>query len=108
VDKFKCPPDALLRMDNCVLDELGAVALRRGSAKLNTSAMSDLDVHSLFTTTLNGTKYRMYGINDAVYANGNQIDSGITGTGDISFGTHMGQIFWARGTTKNAYDPSYP
>ena len=100
VDKFKCPSDGLLRMDNCVLDELGAVALRQGSGTLNSTAFANTDVHSLFTATLSGTRYRMSGCTDAVYANGTSIASSLAGSGDISFSAHMGQILFARGTTK--------
>src|SRR4030095_1003079 len=103
-DAFNCPKNALLRMDNLMLDEIGAVALRQGSVKINSAAFSDTDVHSLFTVTLNGTRYRMSGCTAAVYANGTSIASGLAGSGDTSFGAHMGQILFTRSTTKNKYD----
>src|SRR5688572_3579747 len=100
-DAFNCPKNALLRMDNLTLDELGALSLRQGSAAISTLAS---DVHSLFTIALSGTKYRMAGATAAVYANGTSIASGIAGSDDISFGAHMGQILFARSTTKKKYD----
>ncbi len=103
-DAFNCPKNGLLRADNLVLDELGALALRQGSIKINGSAFSDHDVHSLFTTSLSGTRYRMSGVTNAVYANGTSIASGVAGSEDISFGAHMGQILFARSTTKKKFD----
>lgn len=103
-DAVNGPANALLRMDNGVLDELGAVSLRQGSAKINGSAFSDVDVHSLFTTSLSGTRYRMAGATAAVYANGTSISSSINGSNDIYFGAAQGQILFARGTTKKKYD----
>lgn len=103
-DAFNASKNALLRMDNLMLDERGVLALRQGSAKINSSAFSDVDVHSLFTATLSGTRYRMSGATDAVYANGTSIASSVNSSGDIAFGAHMGQILFARGTTKKKYD----
>lgn len=103
-DAINAPANALLRMDNCVLDELGVVALRKGSAKINSAALSSTDVHSLFTIMRSGTRYRMAGAGSSVFANSGSIASGFTGSGDIQFGSHMGQILMARGTTKKKYD----
>lgn len=105
-DAFNAPKNALLRADNLMLDEVGALTLRQGSAKINSSAFSDTDVHSLFTTTLSSTRYRMSGATSAAYANGSSIATGFAGTAtdDISFGAHMGQILMARSTTKKKYD----
>src|SRR5262245_32260140 len=96
VDAINCPPDALLRMDNCVLDELGIVSLRQGSAKINSVAFSSTDVHSLFTTSLSGTRYRMAGAGNDVFANGSSLSQSLSGSGDMAFGSHMGQILVAR------------
>ena len=104
VDAVNGPDDALLRMDNLTLDELGAVAVRRGSAKITNSPLADLDVHSLFTGVLNGTRYRLAGAGNAVYANGASLSAGLTGSGDIQFGSHLGQLLFARGTTTKKYD----
>lgn len=105
-DTFQCPPNAVLRMDNLTLDEQGILALRQGSAKINSSAFSDTDVHNLFTLAISGTRYRMACATSAVYANGTSIASGFSGTAtdDIQFGAHMGQILMARSTTKKKYD----
>jgi hypothetical protein len=103
-DAFNAPKNSLLRADNLMLDERGALALRQGSQKVNSSALATLDCHSLFTTTVSGSRYRMTGATDAIYANSTSIASGVAGSGDISFGAHMGQILFARSTTKKKYD----
>ena len=78
-DALGGPVDGLLRMDNGILDELGALVLRPGSEKINSSPFADLDVHSLFTQPLSGTRYRMAGAGAAVYANGSSIASSLAG-----------------------------
>lgn len=103
-DYINGPDDGLLRMDNLVLDELGVLALRAGSDRINSVALADTDIHTLFTVELNGSRKRMTGANDAVYANGTSIISSVNGSGDMSFGSYLGQIFVARGTTKKKYD----
>jgi len=108
VDPVNAPPNALLRADNLVPDKIGALALRRGSAKLYSSldGGGDDSVHSLRTVELaNGTTYRVKGIGDKLFINGNS--QGIfDGTGDISLGDDAYQIFCARGTTKKKFDGS--
>lgn len=104
VDAVHAPADALLRADNLVLDQRGVLALRAGSAKINGSALSELDVHSLFTASLGGTRYRMAGAGAVVFANSTSIATGTAGSGDIAFGSALGQILWARSTTKKKYD----
>ncbi len=103
-DAVNCPKNALLRMDNCVLDELGIVSLRKGSAKINSVALTDTDIHSLFTAILNGTRYRMAGAGADIYANGSSLSQTMAGSGDVAFGSAMGQIFFARSTSKKKYD----
>lgn len=105
-DAFNAPKNCLLRADNLVQDERGALALRQGSLKINSVALSSTDCHSLFTATLSGSRIRMTGAGDAVFANGTSIFTSIAGSGDIAFGSHMGQILAARGTTKKKYDGS--
>jgi hypothetical protein len=105
-DAVHAPADGLLRADNCVLDERGVLALRRGSSRINGSPFSDTDVHSLYTASLSGTRYRMAGANNAVYANGASISSGLAGSGDITFGSYLDQILFARSTSKKKYDGS--
>lgn len=105
-DPSQGPVEGLLRMDNCILDALGIVSLRPGSTPLNTVPLGGLatDVHSLFTGQLNGTRYRFAGVSDAIYVNGGPLIGGVSGSGDISFGSHLGQILMARGSTKKKFD----
>src|SRR3990172_7141021 len=106
-DPTGAPADALLRGDNLVLDELGTLALRSGSAKINAAAYADLDIHSLATFVLNGTRYRMAGAGNSVYANGVAVETSLAGSGgDIAFGSHLGQMFFARSSSKKKYDGS--
>jgi hypothetical protein len=105
-DPVNGPPEGLLNMTNGILDEQGVVSARLGSSKINSSPFADTDIHSLFTAVLSGTRYRMAGAGSAVYANGTSIASGIAGSGDIAFGSHLGQILFARSTTKKKYDGS--
>ena len=103
-DAVAAPAEALLRADNCILDELGTVSLRPGSAKINSVALAHPDIHTLFTGYLSGTRYRMAGANNAVYANGVEIVNSLAGSGDFAFGSHLGQILFARSTSKKKYD----
>lgn len=95
--------NGLLRADNLILDDLGILALRKGSSIL-TGPLADTDIHSLFTVYINGTRYRMVGAAAQVYANGASLSQSFAGSGDISFGSDLGQIFMARGSTKKKYD----
>lgn len=103
-DPVNAPRDGLIRMSNLTLDEKGIVALRPGSSKINAVALADLDVHSLFTVSVGGTRYRMTGAGSNVYANGTSIDSGLGGVNDVFFASYQGQIFYARSTTTKKYD----
>ena len=76
------------------------------SYEIETTISSDSDVHSLYTATINGSRYRMAGAADSVYANSSLIWAGSAGSGDIAFGSHQGQILFARSTTKKKYDGS--
>lgn len=102
-DAVKAPPDALLRMDNCILDELGVASLRRGSDVVYTLS-GETDVHSLFTATLSGTRYRFAGAGSTIYLNGASLSTSVAGAEDIAFGSGLGQILMARSTTKKKYD----
>lgn len=106
MDEVNGPEGGLLRGDNLVTDELGVLALRLGSSKINAGAFADTDIHSLFTVVRSGTRYRYTGANSAVYRNDASIISGINGSDDIFFGSHMGQTLIARGTTKRKDDGS--
>jgi len=103
-DAVDAPAGALLRADNTVLDEYNILSLRRGTQKINDSPLPDSDVHSLHTQYLNLSRQRMVGAGDHVYANGNDLGVEMAGSGDVSFGTHMGQIFFARSTSKYKYN----
>lgn len=103
-DEVNCPPNGLLRMDNLILDELGVLASRRGSTKINAAAFADADIHSLYTVVRSGSRLRYAGASSAVYRNGTSIISGVNGSNDIYFGSHMGQTLIARGTTKRKDD----
>lgn len=105
-DAYNAPQNCLSRADNLTLDKRGIVSVRQGSSKINGSALADTDIHSLFTTHISGTRYRMAGANDAVYANSTLLSGGAAGSGDIAFGADQGQVFWARSTTKKKYDGS--
>ncbi|HYE84843.1 MAG TPA: hypothetical protein VEA16_00710 [Vicinamibacterales bacterium] len=105
-DAVHAPPNGLLRADNLVLDERGVVGLRRGSAKINGAAFANLDIHSLYTVTLSGTRYRMAGADNKVYANGTALAPVMGGSGDTAFGSHLGHILFARSTSKHKYDGS--
>jgi hypothetical protein len=103
-DAVNAPPDALLRMDNLTLDEEGAVSLRLGADLLH-AAYADLSVVNVATFVLNGTRYRLAAAGTSVYANHSAIASGFsTSPGDVPFESFLGQIFFARGTSKKKYD----
>lgn len=101
-DAVNGPVDGLLRMDNLTLDELGAVSLRGGSTVL--SSLAELDVHSLFTAVLAGTRARFAGAGDGVYLNGAAIANSLAGSDDVAFGAHQGQVLFARSTSKYKHD----
>lgn len=100
-DSVNAPPDALLRADNLVLDELGALVLRGGSAKV--SANLGAAVHSLFTVVRSGTRLRYAGSGNDAFRNGSSIVT-FGGSGDIIFGSYLGYTFIARGSTKKKDD----
>lgn len=102
-DNVNGPENGLLRMDNLILDELGVLALRKGTAKINSGAFADADVHSLFTVFrngLSGTRYRYAGAGAAVYRNGVSLGVTLAGSDDIAFGSHLGQVLMARSTSR--------
>ena len=102
-DAVNCPQNALLRMDNCILDELGVVALRKGSTRAVAGVSSD--IHSLYTAVLSGTKYRMIGSGNTLAANSTTLAASGAGTsGDFAFTSWLGQIFAARNTYKKKWD----
>ncbi len=108
-DAINCPDNAVLRMDNLVLDEEGILALRTGSTATPSGDLGD-NVHSLFTTELSGTRYRMFGVDSKVWSAKDtgaaaEIATSLDGANiDMNFGSHMGRIFFARSTVKKKYD----
>jgi hypothetical protein len=103
-DAVNCPPNALLRMDNLVLDDRGILSLRKGiSSAISAPGTS---INNLFTANLNGTKYRMVSAGSAVYSNGSTLGIAMPGTTDVQFASYKDQIFFARSTTKKKYDGS--
>src|SRR3990167_6596327 len=108
-DAVNAPEQALLRADNLVPDQTGALALRQGSAKLHSSlnATGAGDVTAIHTVELaNGTTYRVAGIDDRVFINGTDQGVALNGTGDLAIGNDSYQMFMARGTTKKKWDGS--
>lgn len=100
-DAIGAPEGALLRADNLVLDEKGALALRKGSSIVYSSlGAAESDVHSLKTVIANGTKYQLAGVSDKVFSNGSNLGVSFNGTGDVAFGSDAYQAFMARGSTK--------
>lgn len=100
-DAVNAPSDVLLRADNLVLDQLGVVALRQGSTRINETPLSNTDVHSLFTVIRAGTKIRYGAAGTLVYRNAvTDIGVTMTGSGDVAFGSYQGQTFFTRGSSK--------
>lgn len=102
-DAINASKDCLLRADNLVQDEQGIWSLRKGSAILYTLAGAP-DVHSLFSTVLNGTRYRLAGGGNDVFSNGASLGLTVAGSGDIAFGSNAGQILMARSTSKKKFN----
>ncbi len=117
-DALNGPDGCLLRMDNLTLDEVGVLSLRPGSFKINDTTLLDVngsqDVHSLFAVTLNNDFFLYAGVGRSVFRgnpatpNGARMEQVFDGTGDISFGSHMGQVFMAQGTTRYKDDTITP
>ena len=98
MDAVNAAPNALLRMDNCVLDELGVLALRHGCQKISPPTSGEnKDIHSLFTTAIDGVRYRFWGAGNSVYVNGVESLTGVAGSGDMSFGAYLDEVFMQRG-----------
>ncbi len=102
-DAENAPPGVALRADNLVLDETGAITVRRGSSLLDEGLVGG-EVHTLQSMPIDGIMQRFAGVGDKLYRNG--VDSGMTfaGMGDLAIGTDAYQAFVARGITKKKYD----
>lgn len=107
-DQIGAPEGSLLRSDNLVPDELGAVSLRRGSGPLYTNLGTR--VHSLRTAVIGasagnpGTKFQFAGVDNSLTFNGTNFGVTFDGMGDIAMGDDTFQMFAARGTTKKKFD----
>lgn len=100
-DSVNAPANVLLRADNLQLDELGVLSLRLGCTKVNGTALTEIDVHSLFTVVRNGTKIRYAGAGDKIYRNAvTPLGVTMAGSEDVAFGSYQGQTFIARSTSK--------
>lgn len=110
MDIVNGPENALPRMDNLVLDETGALALRLGSSKVNSSAISgsDTNVRALYSVNISGVRYRLVQSGNTLFADSGagfaSITSGFSATQDIQFSSYLGQIFAANSTKKVKYN----
>jgi len=69
-NQINAPDGTLLRADNMVPDEDGALSVRRGSRELYNFPDGTEDVHSLMTYQgVDGYTYRMMGVDDQLYKN---------------------------------------
>jgi len=67
---INAPEGTLLRADNMVPDEDGALSVRRGTRVLYSFPLGTEDVHSLYTYEgSDGYTYRMMGVGDQIYKN---------------------------------------
>lgn len=101
-DEVNAAEDVLLRADNTIPDELGALRLRRGSRTIYSGL--DGPVHSLYTAQLQGNMYRVTGALDSLYINGEKQLAGMAGVGDLAFADDAYQVFMARDTLKKKWD----
>lgn len=102
-DQANAPEGSLLRADNTIPDRVGARTLRFGTNPLY-SGLAHQRVHSLYTPTLQSTVFRLAGIDDRVYRNGEDFGESFSGSGDIAFVDDSYQAFMARSKTKKKFD----
>lgn len=102
-DATSAPEGALLQADNLVPDPEGVLALRQGSSNIY-SGLQHQRVHSLYTAVLPAGTFRLAGIDNRVYRNGQDFGQDFTGSGDIAFDDDAYQVYMARGTTKKKFD----
>jgi len=131
IDLINGPESALPFAKNVHLDELGALALRRGSA-LNIPGYTaplpggELRVNNIYVAVLNSSPTTLavkrvvgsdYGFKPnpcsstnvnrgSIYINGARRDSCIVGSGDIAIHHGFGQVFWTRSTRHRKNDGS--
>lgn len=105
-DAVNADPSSLLRADNLTLDELGALTLRRGMTCVNPGdPLPDTNINALFSVIIDGVKVRYAAAGDNVYRNQTDpLGPTFDGTGDVAFGSYLGRVVMARGTTKKKHD----
>lgn len=102
--------DGLLRMDNCSLDETGAVVLHNGTDKISPALANAIE--GVYSTILNGVKHRYAGHGTTVVKDVNEADTfGATvlsggASGFYAFGVALGQVLVCSGTQKKKDDGS--
>lgn len=116
MDVVNGPSVCFPRGDNLTLDEQGNLDLRLGQVVISGAAElgspSHQDVHSLFTTTIDGIRYRYAAVDHVVYRSDDAniynpvLQAG--SDGDTKFGTTLGQVFIARNNDKFKNDPTDP
>lgn len=110
-DATTCPHGGLLRADNIIPDE-GMPTLRRGTAKINTTAIGS-SIGSLFTAHLGGVRYRLAGAADTkvwkvqeppVALDATFPDPGVATDAEHAFGAAMGRVLMSRASTHKDFD----
>lgn len=116
MDLVNSPPNFLPRADNLVLDDQGALVLRRGLLPWSSDILqANGQVHKLYTMNVDGFRFQYAALGLSPSPSGvwrsngggvySQILSNFAGTGDIRLGDAFGQLFAARGVTKFKNDP---
>ena len=102
-DPVGAPDGALLRAENTIPDSDGSRVLRRGSSTVYSGLVAQR-VGTLHSPVLRGVRWRLAGIDNDVYRNGEPFGFTFAGRGDISIGDDAYQAFFARGSTKKKFD----
>jgi len=104
-DSVGAPEGALLRADNVVPDEAGAMSVRLGTGSVY-SGLFHQRAHSLYSAEIDGTIRRLMCVDNNLYLNGVDQSVVFDGSGDVSFADDSYQVFAARGTVKKKFDGS--
>jgi hypothetical protein len=112
-DRINAPRNCFLRLDNLVLDERGVLALRPGMDCISsaTPLVTNGSVMKMFTIMMDAIRYRYVQVDDGIWRSVDafvydQILSNFAGSGDVAMGSDLGQVFFARSTTKFKNDGS--
>lgn len=95
-------PTGLLRMDNCKLDSFGSLTLEKGF--INVGGPYSGPVHSIFSHTFDGGKYRFVGAGADVWVNSEVMVSGAGSSGRANFSAALGDVFVSSGTQKKKFE----